>query len=135
MPIRPENKARYPKDWKAISERIRFKRATNRCECTGECGDDHTPESGNIVYGKRPVERCTARNYEEHPITGSKVILTVAHLNHEVENCSDANLKAMCQRCHNKMDAPMRRKGIKARAFAAAGCDDLFNQIEDQEAK
>lgn len=41
MPIRPENRGRYPKDWKAISERIRFVRAKGQCECTGECGDDH----------------------------------------------------------------------------------------------
>lgn len=27
MPIRPENRARYPKNWKAISLRIRFERA------------------------------------------------------------------------------------------------------------
>jgi hypothetical protein len=128
MPIRPENKVRYPKDWKQISERIRFKRADNRCECTGECGDEHHLESGNIIYGKKPYPRCTARNYEEHPITGSKVILTVAHLNHEIENCDDDNLKAMCQRCHNKMDAPMRRKGIKSRAFAASASADLFTE-------
>jgi hypothetical protein len=126
MPIRPENKARYPKDWKQISERIRFKRADNRCECTGECGDDHTCEPGNPVYGRRPNRRCTARNYEEHPVTGSKVILTVAHLNHKVEDCDDGNLKAMCQRCHNKMDAPMRRAGIKKRARETAAIGELI---------
>lgn len=126
MPIRPENKDRYPKDWKAISERIRFKRARGRCECTGECGEDHTAERGNPVYGRPPNPRCTAFNYDEHPITGSKVILTVAHLNHEIEDCSDKNLKAMCQRCHNKMDAPMRRRGIRARARATAAMGELF---------
>lgn len=31
MPIRPENKARYPKDWPAISKRIR-ERSGGRCE-------------------------------------------------------------------------------------------------------
>ena len=41
MPIRPENRRRYPKDWKAISARVRFERAGGRCECSGECGDDH----------------------------------------------------------------------------------------------
>jgi hypothetical protein len=30
MPIRPENRARYPKDWKAISLRIRRERAEGR---------------------------------------------------------------------------------------------------------
>lgn len=126
MPIRPENKERYPKDWKQTSERIRFKRAGNRCECSGECGVDHTSEPGNPIYGRPPNPRCTARNYEEHPITGSKVILTVAHLDHNVEDCSDGNLKAMCQRCHNKMDAPMRRAGIKKRVREASAIGDLL---------
>jgi len=32
MPIRPENKDRYPDDWDQISHRIRFERAEGRCE-------------------------------------------------------------------------------------------------------
>ena len=31
-------------------------------------------------------------------------MLTVAHLDHQPENCDDANLKAMCQRCHLAYD-------------------------------
>jgi hypothetical protein len=108
MPIRPENRARYPGDWKAISLRIRNERAESRCECEGECGDDHGG-------------RCEAINYEAHPLTGSKVILTVAHLDHIPENCGDDNLRAMCQRCHNRYDMPMRRAGIRERAFADQG--------------
>ena len=44
MPIRPENRARYPKDWKAISKRIPFARAGGRCDCTGKCGVDPARE-------------------------------------------------------------------------------------------
>ena len=33
-PIRPENKARYPKNWKEIRAKI-LKRAKNRCEFCG----------------------------------------------------------------------------------------------------
>lgn len=113
MPIRPENRARYPKDWKAISERIRFERAANRCECEGECGGTHEG-------------RCAALNYDYHPETGSAVVLTVAHLDHTPENCADDNLKAMCQRCHNKYDAPKRRAGIVERERAKAACGELF---------
>jgi hypothetical protein len=113
MPIRPENKERYPKDWAKISMRIRFDRAKNICECIGECGDDHGG-------------RCLAINREPHPITGSMVVLTVAHLDHIPENCADENLKAMCQRCHNRYDMPMRRAGMKERARAACACGDLF---------
>jgi hypothetical protein len=91
MPIRPENLARYPKDWKAISAAIKD-RAGWRCECEGECGrGTHTGRCPNLhlgfAYG-----------------TGSKVILTTAHLDHVPEHCEPENLKAMCQGCHLHYD-------------------------------
>lgn len=91
-PIRPENKDRYPADWKEISYRIRFVRAGGMCEW------------------------CKAVHGESHPETGSIVVLTTAHLDHTPENCSDNNLAALCQRCHNRYDAPMRRRGIIERS-------------------
>ena len=116
MPIRPENRERYPKDWKVISLRIREVRAEWRCECAGECGIEHDT-------------RCDAMHGEPHPNTGSKVILTVAHLDHVPENCDDENLKAMCQRCHNRYDMPMRRAGIRERLFVDQG--NLFTMQRD----
>jgi len=32
------------------------------------------------------------------------VVLTVAHLDHQPENCDPANLMAMCQACHLAYD-------------------------------
>lgn len=92
MPIRPEMRALYPPDWKLRSRLIRFVRAGNRCEW------------------------CDAANYQLHPITGSRVVLTVAHLNHEPADCRAENLAALCQRCHNTYDAPMRARGRRERA-------------------
>lgn len=91
MPVHPDNRHRYPKDWPAISQRIRFERAAGRCECEGECGHDHGG-------------RCEAVHGEPHPVTGSKVVLTTAHLNHTPEDCRDEVLRAMCQRCHLSHD-------------------------------
>ena len=94
MPIRPEMRARYPKDWKARSRFVRFIRAGNRCEW------------------------CGANNYQPHPITGSKVILTCAHVyDHRPEAASLLNLAALCQRCHNRHDASMRRENARMRRF------------------
>lgn len=84
MPISKENKKMYPKDWSKISKDIRFNRANNKCEV------------------------CGSTNHEPHPITGSKVVLTVAHLDHRPENCDYSNLKAMCQKCHNDYDSEHR---------------------------
>jgi 5-methylcytosine-specific restriction endonuclease McrA len=108
VPIRTENRARYPKDWAAISRSIRHHRARWVCE--------------GIPGG----ERCFAVHGEPHPITRSKVVLTVAHLDHQPENCEPANLRALCQRCHNAYDAPMRRQGVKARARAALSTPDML---------
>ena len=119
MPIRPENKARYPKDWKTVVvPRIRA-RSGNRCECTGQCGRDHYA----ILYGSR----CNLWNgMPIDEIEGPCIVLTVAHLDHQPENCSDENLLHLCQGCHNRYDAPMRAAGIKARRKAERASGDLF---------
>lgn len=109
MPIRPENRGRYPKNWKEISAKIRFERGEGRCECVGECGLDHNEDG-------EPDGRCSAEHGKAHPRTESLVCLTAAHLpGREIEDCSDEALKGMCQQCHNKMDAPMRAAGVKKR--------------------
>ena len=92
MPIKPENAARYPADWPAISLRIRVERAKNRCE------------------GAPGLASCNAEQGKRHPITGAVVVLTVAHLNHTPEDCSDDNLRALCQRCHLRYDAKHHAK-------------------------
>lgn len=122
MPIKPENRRRYPPNWKAISLSIRRDRAKGRCECLGECGVGHGP--GPDIYSREIYRefnevamltpgRCDAWNTELHPVTGSRVVLTVAHLDHTPENCDPTNLRAMCQRCHLAYD---REHHAKTRA-------------------
>ena len=108
MPIRPENRARYPRDWPIRSLLIRRHRAKWRCECDGRCGRPlgHLHADG----------RC--RNIHGHPAhgTGSKVVLTVAHLDHIPEHSALSNLMAMCQGRHPHYDrdhhAETRRKRL-----------------------
>jgi len=92
MPIRSENKKRYPNDWKLRSRFVRFYRAKNKCEW------------------------CGAENYKPHPNTGSKVILTTAHIyDHRPEACNLLNLAALCQQCHNQHDAADRSRRRRER--------------------
>jgi len=77
MPINP---ARYPDNWKEISNRIRFERAGGKCEF------------------------CGAEHLQPHPETGAIVFLTTAHLDHQLNDHSDKNLAALCQRCHLNYD-------------------------------
>jgi hypothetical protein len=122
MPIRPENKARYPANWKSeVVPRIRA-RSGNRCECSGQCGKLHTEIAGGRLEGT-----CGKFNGEPiDDIIGPFIVLTVAHLDHTPENCSDDNLLHMCQGCHNRYDAPHRAAGIKARRHATRALGDLF---------
>lgn len=137
MPIRPENRARYPKDWPAISLRIR-ERAGQCCEF---CGIKNH-ELGAWIEGKWHTAWPKGNGHHDWPKRGEvfpchyedhcewrkcvEVVLTVAHLDHQPENCDPENLKALCQRCHNLYDMPMRRAGIARRAREALGNPDLF---------
>lgn len=110
MPIKPENRHRYPDDWRALSDSIRFGRARRRCECRGECGyDDHA--------GKR----CEARHGHTHPVTGSVVVLTVAHRDHDPETRDPAQLMAACQRCHNAYDREHRQRSAALTRIEKSG--------------
>lgn len=91
----PVDYSKYPNNWHEISRFIRFERAGNRCET------------------------CGAGNYEPHPITGSRVVLTVVHINHQIDDNRynpyrydpddpENNLVAECQRCHTRRDAKMK---------------------------
>jgi hypothetical protein len=96
----PIDYSKYPKNWKAISLRIR-KRSGGQCECTGECGLHRTNP------GPR---RCEERNGEPAKWAKGKVVLTVAHLDNDASRNDDDNLKAMCQRCHLRYDAKLHAK-------------------------
>jgi len=99
MPIRPENRARYPSDWAARSRFVRFYRARNHCEW------------------------CGAENGKPHPVTGSRVVLTCAHVyDHKPESASLLNLAALCQRCHNRHDAKMRHQHRKDKKEHVSAC-------------
>lgn len=78
----PFDRSLYPPDWEQISLAVK-KAAGWRCE---NCGAEH---------GK------------PHPVTGSRVVLTTAHLDHDPANCARENLRALCQRCHLAYDRPM----------------------------
>jgi hypothetical protein len=54
------------------------------------------------------------------------VVLTVAHLNHRPEDCSDENLRAACQLCHNRYDAYHRLLSRQRRRRAQKQTLELF---------
>ena len=118
-PIRPENRDRYPTEWRGISDAVRFARAGGQCECEGECGMPGHADRAALrrMTGQSP--RCANVHLGASVYTGSLVILTTAHLDHQPENCAPENLRAMCQGCHLYYDrehhAQTRRESSLAR--------------------
>lgn len=77
----PMNQRDYPSNWKKVSLTIR-RVAGQRCEW------------------------CGVENGTPLPSGKWKVVLTVAHIDHDIHNLQRENLKALCQRCHLNHDLP-----------------------------
>ena len=118
-PIRPENRDRYPADWRAVSLAVKDA-AGWRCECRGECG---RPTWHLDVAG-----RCDNIHGQPSISTGSTVVLTTAHLDHTPENCDRANLRAFCQACHLRYDRDhhAETRAATLRATVDADYDDAL---------
>lgn len=112
----PIDYKRYPPDWlKTIRPRI-MQRANNCCE---GCGLPHLSTVYSVKFcikeaGKYKLKSIWFRNEHDairectmFTVKPVKVVLTIAHLDHDEENhqVSDDRLKALCQVCHLRMDA------------------------------
>lgn len=120
MPIRPENKSRYPKNWKEIRLSI-LERADNKCEFCGAPNHQWRmkTDEGKEFYEDDPMQLETWVCVDGMKAT--KIVLTIAHLDHQPENCDPENLRALCQRCHLRYDkehhAESRRNNKKLPLF------------------
>jgi hypothetical protein len=126
MPIHPDNKGRYPANWPALRQAV-LERAGGRCECQGECGS-------------HPQERCAAPHWQWvlrdplcravwYPVTAwdlpgwvlqaapVRIILTLAHLDHQPEGDDVTRILAMCQRCHLNYDRAANNATRRLRRF------------------
>lgn len=81
MPWLKANAHRYGPNWPVLKAAV-LARAQGRCEGSPRFAD------------------CRAANGRPHPVTGSRVVLTIAHLDRVQEHLSLENLRALCQRCH-----------------------------------
>jgi hypothetical protein len=128
-PIRETERQRYPADWPAIRARI-LRRADGRCEFPLANGQRCNAPDLTLVYR-------SLTNLEDYVVVQSgdtcpdgsyaiKVVLTVAHLNHEPEDCSDENLKAGCQLHHLRHDKAEHRKNASVTRRSQKNNGELF---------
>lgn len=116
MPIKHENKARYPANWKTVRAAI-LERAHNCCEqckvpnrsriARGGGPDIDTYQMDDAeVYCANTGKHLGRRRMSEYNLLRMvDIVLTIGHLDHMPENCDPANLRAWCQRCHLRYDA------------------------------
>ena len=137
MPIRPENKDRYPDDWD-LRRRFVLMRAQNRCEWCGLhnyavgqrapdgrwrplCGSGPCDAAGQGLSwpSLEPLTYSEAREFADSANEWLEarepkyivIVLTTAHIHDDrPEAASLLNLAALCQRCHNRHDAKARNR-------------------------
>lgn len=127
----PIDYKKYPANWKSEIRPAILERAKHCCE---ECGVD------NYAIGARDLEGnwhnskqiCNMNSDVGYGYFGTfgvkdiKIVLTIAHLDHDITNNDPSNLKALCQKCHLNYDKDHHRKNRKATIEKKKGLQSLF---------
>lgn len=128
MPIKPENRARYPKDWRAIRASIR-ERAGDRCEGSPAFPKCRRPNGAFVNKATGAVTQDAMQAETWSAVDGDKItriVLTVGHLDHVPENCAPDNLRLWCQRCHLTYDAGHHAANARMTRASRKASGDLF---------
>lgn len=110
----PCDYSRYHPDWKWIRKQI-LDQADNRCEF---CGVLNYAVGARDRFGKwHDEDAIHGMNSTDGYLTFGdfpdmiRIVLTVAHVaDPDPMNIDPSNLRALCQLCHNRHDAPMRQE-------------------------
>jgi hypothetical protein len=112
MPIKPEHRHFYAgAKWKQLRARV-LRRAKNCCE---QCG----------VLNGQAYFRFVRGVWRE-----ARVVLTIAHLNHNPADNSMSNVQALCQCCHLRHDLRFHVKNARASREQKQGLLALFEPEE-----
>lgn len=137
MPIKPENRSRYPANWTEIRASI-LERAGNCCEqCKVTNGKriarGYGPFAGTFqtddaeVYDAETGEHIARVRMSEYQVKNMvTIVLTIAHLDHRPENCDPVNLRALCQMHHLRHDAVHHAETARATRRERLAIADLF---------
>ncbi|HEY5800339.1 MAG TPA: hypothetical protein VIT92_08960 [Burkholderiaceae bacterium] len=137
MPIKPENKHRYPEDWKEIRAAI-LQRAGNCCEkCKvanhtriargdGADIDTYMTDEAEVYCANTGAHLGRKRMSDYEVLRMTDIVLTIAHLDHQPENRDPENLRAWCQRCHLRYDAAHHAQTARETRHARKAVSDLF---------
>ena len=106
----PIDYKKYPSNWKTLRELVLF-RANNQCELC------FLPNHLQIFRHKKTGEPLRFKDvfisehkaYDMKDYKKVKIVLTIHHIDYNKENNHEKNLIALCQRCHLRLDEPLKR--------------------------
>jgi hypothetical protein len=138
MPIRPENRHRYPPEWPEIRAAI-LARAANCCEACRVPNGVTILRGVGVDRGTYQLPDTVVRNAENGGLvclrpfsfTGYpvRIVLTVAHLDHIPEHIDPSNLRAWCQLHHLRYDAHHHAQTARQTRRARLAIADLFDEV------
>lgn len=125
----PIDYKKYPPNWKSEIRPSILKRANNRCEICGvenkrfilrgtrggvpAWQDEDTCEIFEWPSGKSLGTDYIGEVWEGSKSQSCQIVLTIAHLDHDISNNDPSNLKAMCQKCHLDYDKKHHAKNAR----------------------
>jgi hypothetical protein len=129
---------KYPPNWKTGIRPAILERACDHCEFCGVRNHaiimrhNRNPAIYRYVPGdsvgeaKEHIELFLRKHpnwlielaFYKHPI---RIVLTVAHLDHDITNNVQSNLAALCQRCHLRYDRHQHTRTRRRHAAAKKG--------------
>jgi len=112
----PIDYRKYPANWKTEIRPAILKRAENRCEfCQMPNYAIYTRNTRTIWYVGKTYKSALSQ-YQVGPFFkeyDAICVLTIAHLDHDINNNDPDNLRALCQKCHNNHDKKYRAENRK----------------------
>jgi len=138
----PIDYKKYPANWKTVIRPDILKRAKDCCEDCGlknysvgsRVNGKFIPTAGNITHDKAGngelgfklamelVKHCNESCDDKLII----IVLTIAHLDHDITNNDYNNLKALCQKCHLNYDKEHHSKNNRVTRNFKKGLQELF---------
>lgn len=137
----PVDYSKYPKDWHTRIRPDILARAGNCCEickvpnraiiCRGQWGGEEVWQNDDGSIFRLSDGECIGEDYVGEVWVGraqivTRIVLTIAHMDHDTGNNDYANLKALCQLHHLRHDKDLHRANSRATNNKKKGLQNLF---------
>lgn len=127
----PINYKLYPKNWKTEIRPAILERAKHCCEqCSvANYATGARDMDGNWHSSKQICNMNSDVGYGyfgTYGVKDIKIVLTIAHMDHDRTNNDPSNLKALCQRCHLALDRDQHKANSRATIEKKKGLQKLF---------